>query len=489
MTNLLKNNAYHILGIDASASQKDITKRAKDLTKFIQIDEIPQYDLDLDIFENFRTEDSVKDALQRLTSPKKQIKEYFLWFNINDEIDEQAINILRKKDFEGAIKVWEHHSQIDNVKALFYKKNLALLYCLLMFKQDSGYYLTASLKIWNEIVNSPKFWSAFSKVYKLNDELNTNQETIDDFQKNTVSFIGDLYTEITEARKDNKYVAEFSSIFKTKGDKTSKILLTPIFNEMNTAIDKLQNLKVAEDGVFHKEKSMALKENVAILQKGCNKLVELGLFEDSEAKIVRERAAEVLRSISIDLHNDPLNEVEASLGLVKIALQISGTEGSKNKINEDLKQIQKNVDYKKNETKISAVIDPIIADYKDGNADRALKNLNEALYSENTDEDVKKSLREIKETMEERITKQGKPSGAPSLGTLNGVGLKIYGDTLYFTVLYIPIIPISRWNLENHGNSFTFYGKLELTDTQKIWRTIGIIAVVGLVIWGISSSN
>lgn len=488
MTNLLKNNAYHILGLDSSASQKDIVKRAKDLTKFIQIEDIPKYDLDLDVFHHFRTEDSVKDALQRLTSPKKQIKEYFFWFNIHDDVDEQAVYVLRKNDFEGAVKIWEHHSQGDNAKALFYKKNLAILYCLLMFKQDSGYYLNASLKIWHELLNSAKFWNAFAKVYKLNDELSTNQETIDEFQKNCVSYLGDLYTDIATSKKDNKYVAEFSNVFKTKGGKTSQVLLAPIFNEMTGAIEKLEHLNVAEDGVFHKEKSAALKENVAILQKGCNKLVELGLFDDSEAKIVRERAADVLRSISVELHNDPLNETAASLGLAKIALQISGTEGSKNKIQEDLNQIQKNIDYKNNEDKIQKIIDPILKDYKAGNSDLALRKLNEVLYDANTAEEVKKSLREIKDVIEERVAKHGKP-GSPSMGTFNTIGLKMYGDTLYFVALFIPLIPISRWSCEDHGNgTFTFYGQLELTQAQKNWRTAAILIIIILVIIAISSN-
>ena len=489
MSNLLKNNGYHILGLDASASQKDILKRSKDLTKFIQIDEIPKYDLDLGIFDDFRTEDSVKDAIQRLTSPKKQVKEYFFWFNIADSVDEQALGILRMNDPDGAIKVWEHHSQDDSTKSLFYKKNLAILYCILSFKKDDTFYLKESLKAWHSLVQSTKFWNAFSKVYKLHDELNTNQETIDEFQKNCVSYISDLYTELASARKDNKYVSEFSSVFNMKGDKTSKELLAPIFNEMTAAIEKLEHLKVAEDGVFHKEKSAALKENVTILQSGCNKLVELGLFDDSQAKIVRERAAEVLRSISIDLHNDPLNEVQASLGLAKIALQISGTEGSKNKIKEDVNQIQKNLDYKNNEAKIQAILDPIIADYKAGHTDRALKNINELLYNEKTDEAVKKSLREMKDVIEERIAKHGKP-GSPSMGTLNTVGTKMYGDTLYFVILFIPLIPISRWSCQDHGNgTYTFYGKLELTQAQKNWRTIALIIVIILVIWGFASNS
>lgn len=492
MSNLLKNNAYHILGLDATVSQKDIVKRSRDLTKFIQIDEIPEYDLDFGIFKNFRTENSVKDAIQRLTSPKKQIKESFFWFNIADEVDEQAVGILRKNDPEGAIKVWEHHSQDDSIKSLFYKKNLAILYCILLFKKYDAHHLNASLKVWNEIVNSTKFWNAFSKVYKLHDELNTNQETIDEFHNDCTSYISDLYTELAEERKDNKYVAEFSSTFNMKGDRTSKELLAPIFNEMTVAIERLENLKVAEDGVFHKEKSVALKENVTILQNGCNKLIELGLFADSQAKIVRERAAEILRLISIDLHNDPLNEVQASLSLAKIALQISGTEGSKNKIQEDVNQIQKNLDYKNNESKFQATIDPIMADYKSGKTERALKTINEYLYNETTEESLKKSLREIKEVIEERVTKSGAPiSKAPTMYTLNGVGTKytlngvgtkIYGDTLYFVFLFVPIFPIARYNLENQGNSYSFHGKLELHKWQNIWRSIAILVIIVMVI-------
>lgn len=488
MANLLKNNGYHILGLDASAPQKDILKRSKDLTKFIQIDEIPEYDLDLGVFENFRTENSVKDAVQRLTSPKKQIKEYFFWFNIADTVDEQALGILRKNDPEGAIKLWEFNSQDDSTKSLFYKKNLAVLYCILLFKKDDSY-LKLSLKTWREITESTKFWNAFSKVYKLHDELNASQETIDEFQKNCISYISDLYTELAGERKDNKYVAEFSDTFNMKGDKTSKEFLAPIFNEMTIAIEKLEKLNVAEDGVFHKEKSTALKENVAILQNGCNKLVELGLFDDSQAKIVRERAAEILRSISIDLHNDPLNEVQASLGLAKIALQISGTEGSKNKIQEDVNQIKKNLDYKDNEARIQAIIDPILADYKAGRSDKAMKTLNEYLYNENTDETLKKSLRGIKEALEERITKHGKP-GSPSMGTLNGFGFKMYGDTLYFVALFIPLIPISRWSCEDHKNgTYTFFGQIELTQGQKTWRTASLIIIVVLVLWWIIAAN
>src|SRR3989344_2051404 len=459
MSNLLKNNAYHILGLDTSATQKDVLKRSKDIIKLIQIDDLPHYDFDIDVFENFRTEDTVKEAVHKLTSPKKQIKDYFFWFNIADSVDEQAVGILRKNDPEGAARVWEHHSEGDSTKAIFYKKNLAILYCLLIFKKD----------------------------YKLNDELNTSQETVTEFQKQCVSYLSDLYTEIAGARKDNKYIAQFSSVFNMKGDKTSKTVLSPIFDAMTVAIEKLESIKVAEDGVLDKEESAFLKENVTIIQNGCNKLIELGLYDDSHTKVIRDRAAAALRSISIDLNNH-LNETSVALGLSKIADKISGTEGFKNKLQEDLKQIQKNDDHNKNEEKFKKITDPLLEDFKNGNAERALKSINEHIYNDTTEEALKKELRELKEIIEARIAKHGKPAGTPSMGTFNTVGFKMYGDTNYFVVLFIPLIPISRWSCEDHGDgTYTFYGKLELTQKQKNWRTVAIIIIIGLVIWGFNS--
>ncbi len=93
--------------------------------------------------------------------------------------------------------------------------------------------------------------------------------------------------------------------------------------------------------------------------------------------------------------------------------------------------------------------------------------------------------------IEERKRKYGKPiSSAPSLGTTNGVGTKIYEDTLYFVLFFIPIFPISRYSLENSGsNSYRFFGKLELHKWQKVWQWGLGIGLILLIILGIANSN
>ena len=192
MSQTLKNNSYHILGLDTSASQREVLKRSKEIINRLKIDDHPAYDLDSDVFENFRTEESVKEAVQKLSAPKKRIKEYFFWFQIADSVDEQAAGLLKNKDYAEASRVWEHNSEKDTAKALLYKKNLAILHCLLLFKKNSKTNLTQSLKLWKELLDSEKFWGAFAKVYKLHDELGTSQEIVDEFKSHAISYVADI---------------------------------------------------------------------------------------------------------------------------------------------------------------------------------------------------------------------------------------------------------------------------------------------------------
>ncbi len=339
MSNLLKNNAYHILGLDTSVAQRDIQKRAKEIIKILQIDDVPEYDLDIGVFDNFRTEDAVKDAIQKLTSPKKQIKDYFFWFHIVDEVDEEAVGILRKKNPDGAIKVWKHHAEGDFTKGMFYKKNLALLYCILLFKEDNKRYLQESLQIWHELINSSKFWTAFTKVYKHNDELDTDQEIISDFHKHVPSFLSDLYTEISHAQKDESYIAEFTKVFNLRGEKTEKIVMAPIFNDITEAVEQLEAMKVSEDGVLDEQESAEIKEHIGIIQDCCNKLIDLGLYEDSQSKTMRDRAANALKTIVLDLHNN-LSETDKAVALLNIALKFVGTSSLEAKIKQDIKTLK-----------------------------------------------------------------------------------------------------------------------------------------------------
>jgi len=135
MANILLSNSYPLLGLDNTATQKEILKRSRDILKLLAIDEKQEYDLDIGIFNKQRTESRVKEAEQNLTVSKKRIIEYFFWFDIHDSTDEKAISLIKKLELSGARDIWKKVTETDNSNAIFYKKNLALLDLLILHEK------------------------------------------------------------------------------------------------------------------------------------------------------------------------------------------------------------------------------------------------------------------------------------------------------------------------------------------------------------------
>lgn len=345
--NLLKDNAYHILGLDTSASQKEISKRSKEILTRLKIDDVPEYDIDLDFFKDFRNENSVKNAVTNLSTPKKQIKEYFFWLQIADSVDEEAVNYFRNGKFGEAAKVWKEHSQTDTIKSLLYKKNLAIFITILLYKSNDKDLLNKSIALWSELVNSSKFWSAFNKVYKLHDELGSDNVIIDGFKEDVTDYISDIYAELASFYSDNEFVTVFSKNFGLKGEKMEKDVLDPIYKAINDVVEDLEALKASEDGVLDDDERKQIKNLISSAQSEFNKIIDLGLYETSQVKSIRDRFASALRVIVLDLHNN-LNEITLSEKLLKIGISFCGTESLKNRFEQELKQLEKNLDAEKN---------------------------------------------------------------------------------------------------------------------------------------------
>ena len=246
MPNIIENNAYRILGLDISSSQKDILKRYKEIINRLKIDDHPNYDVDIKLPKGYRNESTVSDALKRLQSLKSNLKENFFWFQISDNIDEKALKYLQDKKIPDAIQIWKKAST-NNSASYFYKKNLALLYCLLLLEDNNSAYLKDSLSLWYEIINSEKFWDLFLKKYKDNNEQTVSSEILLGFKNNAVKYLSDIYTDLYKVHKDNSYIKDFQKIFGTHGERTEKWLLQPIYQLLYENIEKLQNIKITED--------------------------------------------------------------------------------------------------------------------------------------------------------------------------------------------------------------------------------------------------
>ncbi|MGE0431734.1 MAG: tetratricopeptide repeat protein [Planctomycetota bacterium] len=87
-------------------------------------------------------------------------------------------------------------------------------------------------------------------------------------------------------------------------------------------------------------------------------------------------------------------------------------------------------------------------------------------------------------------------SAAPGMYTLNGVGTSLYGAsdkrrdgtyiaTLFFVILFLPIIPIARYIVRPAGGrSYNFYAKVPMWGFLGMWRRfflLGILLVAGSI--------
>ena len=343
MPNLLENNAYRVLGLDVTASQKEILRRYKEISNLFKIDEHPKYNLDLNLPENFRNEETLKYALKRLQTPKDNIREYFFWFSISNTNDKRALGYLADGDFKKAIQVWDSLSESDTVTSFFYKKNLAVIYCLLLQKEDNLKYLKNSLSIWNELVNSERFWLAFSKAYESQNEQTAGQEALS-LKEVIKKDISDVYADLSKTHKNPEYVKDFQAIFNVHGEGTEKGVLQPIYQQIHSKLDELRRIRTeVDDGQPVDSKMIELEHEIASIRVLLDKLRKNGLYDDAETKVIRDHVAEAIQLKSVELHNNGAH-FEESEKLIKIAIGISGTESFKSQLTDDRGKIQKSAE-------------------------------------------------------------------------------------------------------------------------------------------------
>jgi hypothetical protein len=346
MSRLFSSNAYNVLGLDTTVGQRGANKRAKEIVNLLKIDELLAYDTDLKISKPTRNESSIKDALQRLTSPSRRIKEYFFWFEIENDNDESALKLLSQERYDEVILAWQGASEKETGKAFTAKKNLAILASILLIQGGQKKYLTQSISLWRDLVESSKFWSHFSKVYALNDEVGTSESAMKEFKDQVVNDLSDFYTEVSQLYKDNSYYSLFSKIFGVTGKKMQNEVLSPIYDKINNTASKLEGLNISEDNIISPEEVTTLRRLMKQLQDEFQNLKDLGLYENSQSKTMRDKAAEAIRTVGLDLFNN-LSESTKTIALFNIALSITGTPGLRDRLNADMKVVKKSVTIEK----------------------------------------------------------------------------------------------------------------------------------------------
>ena len=331
MANVFSKNAYNVLGLETNTSLKEVYRKAKEIIQRAEIDET-KVDGDLGILNPDRSPSAINEALDKISVPKNQLKEYFFWFENNGNVDQKAIGYLKNGNIDDAVFLWKEKSEGEDITSLLKKKNLAILLTVRLLNGDKMY-LEASLNLWKEVLDSDKYWKSFEKIYKLNNDNDIDPGLIAELRVNAPKLLADAY--LDASKTDNSIFIEFRKIFTVRGEEVKKTISSPAINAASLAVESLEKMKVSKDGVLDGEEAKEVASAIKKIQEQFNKLLDFGLYEDSETIKIRERAAEAIWVIVYDIQ-EHLGETETAIGLINIALTFAGTKPMENKLKENL---------------------------------------------------------------------------------------------------------------------------------------------------------
>jgi len=102
-----QNNAFRILGLNPNVSMKEIMQRVNEFKVKKSLDMNVAYEYDFPWMGPLdRSEQNIRNALQRLENPVSRLREEIFWFWFVTDCDKKAINYLKKNDHQAAHKTW-----------------------------------------------------------------------------------------------------------------------------------------------------------------------------------------------------------------------------------------------------------------------------------------------------------------------------------------------------------------------------------------------
>jgi len=242
--------------------------------------------------------------------------------------------------------------------------------------------------------------------------------------------------------------------------------LGDIYYNITSNLEKIEDLEYKESDILFNDRTCHNFENTMLnISEQFNVLINDRLFDDTRTILLRNKTAEIYLRMAILFNNILKKEIKAK----KILEEAKRLVSDKNIENQIIKTI-----------KYNSVLNPIRLDFENGRIKNTFNAIDAHLISSEIDENLKSVLRQLKTDYYLRIETYGIPiKSSPELTTFNGMGLKMYGDTLYFVLFFIPLFPLTRYVVTYLGNNeYQFYGKRSLLIWQKYWLWVALSSLI-----------
>jgi hypothetical protein len=117
---IINNNPYRQLGVYSTSPQKEVVANQGKMKAFLKVGRPVTFPLDLNgLLPNvLRTEQSVADAISKLTLPTEQLRYAQFWFSKCTQLDEIACGKLTNGDIDGAVEIWKKKTTASSLQNL-----------------------------------------------------------------------------------------------------------------------------------------------------------------------------------------------------------------------------------------------------------------------------------------------------------------------------------------------------------------------------------
>ena len=117
---IINNNPYRLLGVYSTSTQKEVVANQGKMKAFLKVGRQVSFPLDLNglLPEVLRSEQSVADAISKLTLPKDQLRYAQFWFSKRTQLDEIACGKLTNGEIDGAVEIWNKKATASSLQNL-----------------------------------------------------------------------------------------------------------------------------------------------------------------------------------------------------------------------------------------------------------------------------------------------------------------------------------------------------------------------------------
>jgi hypothetical protein len=375
---LVLNNPFRVLGLPATASTRDITKRISDLETFAELGKSKSYPHDFPSLGTLdRSHEAIKDAARKIEQAEGRLFHSFFWFRAGDSVDELALESIAAGNIDEAGELWDKQLGKKGSKKYTWRLNRGVLRLVTATGKN------LNKEVMDEALEDLGFVIDDDLDGSIQDVLSGNESSMDrEFLWRRVI---DELIELIQSYSSNPYgknavriVESLWSFPSEAREYASSKILNPLIEEINEAIKVSEDLRSNDDLEELKKKNRLDKIESLIWN-----LNEILGEDDIRFQTVANAYADEICSCSVKALNHFKNP-KLSLMIIQWAANLPSFSGIKIRIEENLEIIQGWADDDENDEIFGDVLKKLKVD---------VRNLTQA---SNTLEDMKRLLEAIK---------------------------------------------------------------------------------------------